>query len=70
MKINFHKCFQTTSIVCSFLGVLAMMAAKIAASQGGMFLSRTEIHWFNDSITVLLLSISISVLLIVEYLKN
>ena len=44
----------------SFLaGVLAMFAAKIAAWQGGIFLSRTELHWFNDSITAFLLAIAL-----------
>ena len=56
--------------IFSFLaGTLAMFAAKIAAWEGGVFLSRAEQHWFNDSITAFLLSINLLILMAM-LLKN
>jgi hypothetical protein len=47
------------AIVSSAAGILAMFAAKIAAYERGIFLSRIEAHWFNDSITAFLLSLNL-----------
>lgn len=47
-----------------------MFAAKIAAATNGYFLSRSETHWFNDSITALLTSIAIGVLIIIKLINK
>ncbi|HLC49017.1 MAG TPA: hypothetical protein VJI96_01380 [Candidatus Andersenbacteria bacterium] len=60
---------QLIATISFLAGTSAMFAAKIAAWQGGVFLSRAEHHWFNDSITAFLLSINL-LLLMVILLKN
>ena len=64
------KILQVVISVSIIAGVLAMFAAKIASWRGGIFLFRTETHWFNDSITALLTAISIGVFILVYLQSN
>ena len=52
------------------MGTLAMFEAKIASYEGGTFLFRSETHWFYDSITAFLLSISLVALMSLGRNKN
>lgn len=53
------KILYGVAILSCTAGILAMLAAKIASYEGGVFLFRTELHWFNDSITAFLLSLNL-----------
>ena len=59
MKIE--KILYCVAILSCIAGILAMFAAKIAANESGVFLLRTELHWFNDSISAFLLSLNLLV---------
>lgn len=69
-KIRLDKILYILSIISASLGVLAMFAAKIAASKGGEFIFRTETHWFNDSITALLTSIALGIFVLIQLHYN
>lgn len=51
------------AVIFTVMGTLAMFAAKLASYYGGVFLYRSELHWFYDSITAFLLSISLVALM-------
>lgn len=52
------------------MGTLAMFTAKLASYYGGVFLYRSELHWFYDSITAFLLSISLVALMFLSRINS
>ena len=65
-----QKLLYGLSIFTAGTGTLAMVAAKVAAYNNGMFLFRSELHWFGDSVTAFLLSITTLMFLVLHNLKN
>ena len=63
MKKFFNTVVYALAILSCVAGTLAMFAAKVASYEGGIFLFRSETHWFYDSITAFLLSISLVALM-------
>lgn len=64
MEHILNTLLRIVSIVAAIAGTVSMALAKIAAAYGGAFLSRSETHWFNDSVTAFLLSIACTLLLL------
>lgn len=67
---SLFKVLYGVAVFTSLMGLFAMFAAKIAANMGGVLFSRSEGHWFNDSITALLFSISLSLLVLIVVLRK
>jgi len=70
MKRYLNTSVYAIAILSCLAGTLAMFAAKIASYEGGTFLFRTETHWFYDSITAFLLSISLVALMSLQRNNN
>lgn len=70
MKNFLNTVIYAIAILSTVMGTLAMFAAKIASYEGGTFLFRSETHWFYDSITAFLLSISLVALMSLGRNKN
>lgn len=62
---NLSKILYLFSLIALVAGILSMFAAKIATGQE-LFLGRSEIHWFYDSITALLTSISLGIIILIN----
>lgn len=65
MKNGIDIFMQVISIIAATTATVSMFLAKAAAFYGGVFLSRSETHWFQDSISAFLLSITALLMLIV-----
>ena len=58
------------AVVATVMGTLAMFTEKLASYYGGVFIYRSELHWFYDSITAFLLSISLVALMFLSRINS